>query len=312
MLISSSLGVLILCVLSHSVVTDSLQPPGLQPARLLCPWDSPGKNTGVGRHPLFQGIFLTQGWNLNPGLLLCRWILDPLSHQESPIVICVPWGGTRVLPKGCTTGSWMFLPWFCIPSQISSWEVTEAEQKGSPRPGTPPGPACFQFLKVQLWSSSLWAFLQLPCHRYWLSHRFLSWNVTVCMYFVCVHVALFSLTRSLRVVNKVFISISAAFSLVSITQRQYMFVKLAWWNRLALSCKNIDGFKLETDLPHQEWSCHVLIYCLNKLNLSRSIQAQMKKLKIIILLCRSNHKFHFGTCSFNILQVSFWTNIYKL
>ena len=28
--------------------------------RLLCPWDSPGKNTGVGRHALLQGIFLTQ------------------------------------------------------------------------------------------------------------------------------------------------------------------------------------------------------------------------------------------------------------
>ena len=31
-----------------SVVSDSLRPPGLQPARLLCPWDSPGKNTRVG------------------------------------------------------------------------------------------------------------------------------------------------------------------------------------------------------------------------------------------------------------------------
>ena len=33
---------------SHPVVSDSLWPRGLQPARLLCPWDSPGKNTGVG------------------------------------------------------------------------------------------------------------------------------------------------------------------------------------------------------------------------------------------------------------------------
>ena len=31
------------------------------PARLLCPWDSPGKNTGVGCHSLLQGIFPTQG-----------------------------------------------------------------------------------------------------------------------------------------------------------------------------------------------------------------------------------------------------------
>ena len=33
-------------------------------ARLLCPWDSPGKNTGVGWCAFHQGIFLTQGWNL--------------------------------------------------------------------------------------------------------------------------------------------------------------------------------------------------------------------------------------------------------
>lgn len=158
-------------------------------------------------------------------------------------------------------------------------------------------------------------YVSLPAASLSLLLTFTSISVLKChsMYvFFCVHVALFSLTRSLRVVNKVFISIFAAFSLVSITQRQYMFVKLAWWNHLALSCKNIDGFKLETDLPHQEWSCHVLIYCLNKLNLSRSIQARRKKLKIIILICRSNHKFHFGTCSFNILYASFWTNIYKL
>ena len=65
--------------LSCSVVSDSLQPHGLQPARLLCPWDSPGKNTGVVCHPLLQGIFLTQG--SNPGLLHCERIL---LSTESP------------------------------------------------------------------------------------------------------------------------------------------------------------------------------------------------------------------------------------
>ena len=33
-------------------------------ARLLCPWDSPVKNTGVGYHFLLQGLVLTQGFNL--------------------------------------------------------------------------------------------------------------------------------------------------------------------------------------------------------------------------------------------------------
>ena len=48
-------------MLSHSVVCDSLWPQGPQPARLLCPWDSPGKNTGVGYHALLQGIIQIQG-----------------------------------------------------------------------------------------------------------------------------------------------------------------------------------------------------------------------------------------------------------
>ena len=45
------------------------------PTRLLCPWDFPGKSTGVGCHSLLQGIFPTQGWN--PGLLHCRQTLLP-------------------------------------------------------------------------------------------------------------------------------------------------------------------------------------------------------------------------------------------
>ena len=51
-------------------MSDSLQPRGLQPARLLCPWDSSGKNTGVCCHYLLQGIFLTQGSNLSLSRLL--------------------------------------------------------------------------------------------------------------------------------------------------------------------------------------------------------------------------------------------------
>ena len=46
------------CV-SHSAVSNSLQPHGLQLAGFLCPWDSPGKNTGVGCHSLPQGILPT-------------------------------------------------------------------------------------------------------------------------------------------------------------------------------------------------------------------------------------------------------------
>ena len=47
--------------------------------RLLCPWDSPATNTGLGCHFLLQGIFLTQ--ELNLGLLRCRQILYRLSYK---------------------------------------------------------------------------------------------------------------------------------------------------------------------------------------------------------------------------------------
>ena len=63
-------------------MSESVRPHGLWSARLLCPWDSPGKNTGVGCHFLLQGIFPTQGSNLN----LLHWQAGslPLSHQGRP------------------------------------------------------------------------------------------------------------------------------------------------------------------------------------------------------------------------------------
>ena len=93
------------CLLSRSVVYDSLRPHGLQPTRLLCPQDLPGKNTGVGCHFLLQGIFLTQG--SNPGLLNRRQTLPsepgkpPLSLQD-PENICLP---NLCLPNLCFPSS---------------------------------------------------------------------------------------------------------------------------------------------------------------------------------------------------------------
>ena len=55
------LNVCCCCMLSCSIVSDSLRPHGLQPATLLCPWDFPGKNTGVGSHFLLQGVFRLRG-----------------------------------------------------------------------------------------------------------------------------------------------------------------------------------------------------------------------------------------------------------
>ena len=70
-----------------TVMSDTLRPHGLQHAGFLCPWNSPGKNTGVGSHSLLQMIFPTQGLNL--GLPHCRQILYHLNHQGKLNLQCL-------------------------------------------------------------------------------------------------------------------------------------------------------------------------------------------------------------------------------
>ena len=68
---------------SHLTLGD---PMHYSPARFLCPWDSPGKNTGVGCHALLQWIFPTPG--SNPHFLgHVHWQVDslPRSHLGSPL-----------------------------------------------------------------------------------------------------------------------------------------------------------------------------------------------------------------------------------
>ena len=72
------------CV-SHSVMSDCLWSHGLWPARLLCPWNSPGKNTGLVCHSLLQGVFPTQ--ESKPGLLHCSLILYLLSVPSPPLAL---------------------------------------------------------------------------------------------------------------------------------------------------------------------------------------------------------------------------------
>ena len=111
---------------SHSAVSDSLQPHRQEPARLLCSWGSQGKNTGVGCHALLQGIFPTQGSNL--GLLHCRQILYLLSYQGGP----KSGGGrgkdffiarsqsSRFSSANCMT--WDYLPKFSVNFLINRWD----------------------------------------------------------------------------------------------------------------------------------------------------------------------------------------------
>jgi len=68
------------CLVTKSCV-NLLWPHGWWPSRLLCPWDFPGKNTGVGCHFLLKGIFLTRRSNWS----FLHWQADslPVDHQGS-------------------------------------------------------------------------------------------------------------------------------------------------------------------------------------------------------------------------------------
>ena len=65
-------------------MSDSVQPHGLQPTRLPCPWDSPGKNTGVGCHFLLQCMKVE---NESEVAQSCPTLSDPMdcSPPGSPV-----------------------------------------------------------------------------------------------------------------------------------------------------------------------------------------------------------------------------------
>ena len=102
---------------SCSVVSDSLWPHGLY-----SPWISQGQNTGVGSLSLIQGIFPTQGSNLD--LLHSRWILHQLSHKGSPRIlgwVTYPFSSRSSQPRNWTGVS-------CIAGRFfTNWAIREAK-----------------------------------------------------------------------------------------------------------------------------------------------------------------------------------------
>ena len=128
---------------------------------LLCPWDSPGKNTGMGCHALFQGIFPTQGLNL---CLLCllHWQAGslPLSpHGELFLHVtynqfCFQFSSSAYFP--------LFKPWG------KHWFVVVVVHLLS----------CVQLFVTPLSCTISWSLLKLLCLvqtvASWLAHMFLS------------------------------------------------------------------------------------------------------------------------------------------
>ena len=118
-------------VFSCSVLSNSSWPHGLWPARLLCPREFSGKNTGVDCHFLLLGIFPKQG--LNPPLLcLMHWQVGslPLSLLGSPWWIYIP-EPTNELSRDKTIKSApgiMICTWKSI---IETWTLNLSEPRSN-------------------------------------------------------------------------------------------------------------------------------------------------------------------------------------
>ena len=84
-------------------MSDSLRPHRLQTARLLCPGNSPGKNTGVGSHFLIQGVFVTQESSLR--VLYCSrfFTAKPLGKPNYANTIHYTSLVFAILPDNCFT-----------------------------------------------------------------------------------------------------------------------------------------------------------------------------------------------------------------
>ena len=102
---------------SHSVASDSLQPPGLYGL-----WNSLGQNTRVGSLLFLQRIFPTQG--SNPGLPHCGQILYQLSHKGNPGIlmwVAFPFSNGSSQPRNQTGVS-------CIAGRFfTNWAIREAQ-----------------------------------------------------------------------------------------------------------------------------------------------------------------------------------------
>ena len=136
---------------SCSVVSDSSRPHELQPTRLLCPWDFPGKSTGVGCHHLLRGRYYSATksnellmWSMQQHEWIwktlknkrnwiqkseyCMILLIFKNRQNSPLVIEIR------TPESMQGGDWFnFLgPWKDFPvAQVIKESACNAEDQGS-------------------------------------------------------------------------------------------------------------------------------------------------------------------------------------
>ena len=102
----------------------------MEPARLLCPWDFPGKNTVVGCHFLLQGVFPTQGLNLGLLLFSCSAVSDSLAAAwtaacQDSLSVTIFWSLLKLIIKSVMPSNHPILcrPLLLLPSIFPSIRV---------------------------------------------------------------------------------------------------------------------------------------------------------------------------------------------
>ena len=153
---------IVICMLSHFSHVRLFVTLWVVACQLLCPWDSPGKNTGVDCHFLFQGIFPTQ--RLNPCLLCLLWQAGslPLVPPGKPHLVQDSWTTTlsRVTSQTNVKSS--------SPAQVPESTVLRKNEKHSRKLQWRPGHQHHRKVKVPKLISSLlyYTFWDLFVHVY--------------------------------------------------------------------------------------------------------------------------------------------------
>ena len=150
--------------------------------------NSPGKNTGVGRHALLQGIYPTQG--KKPGVPHCRRILYHLSHQGSPFkLLCESNPGQPELHKFPSSQR----ETYHFHRVTQSFPLLEWHWHLAPSPVVIAGSTCFisqnvlcllQFLKSFHWKTNQkmsmpWRYFKRPNWSHWNMHLLFTSYVTL-------------------------------------------------------------------------------------------------------------------------------------
>jgi len=155
-------------------MSNSLWPHGPQPTRLLCPWDFPGKNTGVSSHFLLQGIFPTQGlklhllWLLNWQASLVAQLVKNLPAMWETWVLSLGWEDPP--EKGKATHSrvlawrtpWTYSPLGCKESDTTDFHFTSLYFFTTEPPGEPQSNGGIGVIAVKHWIKKIHSLLWFP------------------------------------------------------------------------------------------------------------------------------------------------------